>query len=185
MENEIWRDVVGYEGWYKISSFGRVQSLDKTIINCNGMKYEMKGRLLKPILSRYFWINLVKNTNRKRLSIHRLVAIAFIPNPECKPYVNHINGIKTDNRVVNLEWVTPQENDTHASINCLKASGERSGNSRLTYEIILCIRSKYIPRKYTNLMISKEFKISYHHAQLITSGVLWPERLNKLRQLET
>jgi hypothetical protein len=69
--------------------------------------------------------------NAKKYFVHRLVALAFIPNPDNKPFVNHINGVKIDNRPINLEWVTNQENKKHAALNGLTAKGIDNGQSKL------------------------------------------------------
>lgn len=102
MENEIWKDVVGYEGLYKVSNKGNVLHL-------------RKNKLLKPsIRGGYFRVWLFGKNTKMQCSIHRLVALSFIPNPQNKPQINHINAIKTDNSIENLEWCTHQENITHA-----------------------------------------------------------------------
>ena len=102
--NEIWRDVVGYEGLYQVSNLGRVKSLNYHIYG--------KERILKPGNSSggYFVVSLCKNSKRKPFYIHRLVATAFIPNPNNKPEVNNKDENKTNNRVDNLEWMTSKEN---------------------------------------------------------------------------
>ena len=101
---EIWKDIEGYEGLYKISNLGRVKSLN---YNNTG-----KERILKLGGNRgnYPQVELGKNGERRTCLVHRLVAEAFIPNPDNKPCVDHINTIKTDNRVENLRWVTRKEN---------------------------------------------------------------------------
>lgn len=103
MQNEIWKDVIGFEGLYQISSLGNVKSLQKNII-------------LKPALTKkkYYVVKLCFKNNSKSIVVHRLVASAFITNPFNKPSVNHINGIKIDNVVENLEWCTNKENTIHA-----------------------------------------------------------------------
>lgn len=105
---EIWKDVKGYEGLYQVSNLGRVKSL-------------IRNKVLSP-LNRQHGYQAVQLHGKggnargfKSFSIHRLVAEAFIPNPENKPEVNHINEDKSDNRVENLEWMTHQENSAHAT----------------------------------------------------------------------
>ena len=100
---EIFRDIKGFEGLYQISNFGNVKSLKRNII----LKPSSNGK-------GYLHIILYKNRKSKVSRIHRLVAQAFIPNPENKPQVNHIDGNKRNNNVNNLEWVTNSENQKHA-----------------------------------------------------------------------
>lgn len=132
MIQEVWADVLDYEGVYKISNFGKV----KRVVRASGACI---GRVLfsKKTKCGYLELHLCFNGERRYYLVHRLVAEAFIPNPEDKKEVNHKNGIKTDNRVENLEWVTSKENKEHANIvlginNC----GEKSGQSKLTEEQI-------------------------------------------------
>lgn len=100
---ETWKNIKGYEGFYKISNFGRVESL-------------YKNKILKSCISHngYVEITLYKDKTKKRFAIHRLVAKAFIPNPDNKPEVNHIDNNPQNNHVSNLEWVTHKENVRHA-----------------------------------------------------------------------
>ena len=105
MLKEIWKDVIGYEGLYKVSNLGAVISLHRE-----------QERVMKPAVATngYHQIFLSKNGVRTLTRVHRIVAMAFLANVENKPFVNHINGIKTDNNVLNLEWVTCSENGKHA-----------------------------------------------------------------------
>lgn len=106
--NIIWKDVVGYEKQYEVSNQGDVRS-KRTL------------KTLKPYIRHsYFVITLCKKGKIKKHSIHRIVATAFIPNPNNKPQVNHINGIKLTNKADNLEWVTCSENHLHAYTHGLK-----------------------------------------------------------------
>lgn len=107
---EIWRNIEGYEGLYQISNIGRVRSLDREVRNGNGKRI-IKGQILKSITKRgYITVTFYRDNKCKNYCVHRLVAEAFIPNPENKPQIDHINTIRDDNRVVNLRWVTRKEN---------------------------------------------------------------------------
>lgn len=99
MINEIWKPVVGYEGLYEVSNYGRVKSLAKTIPGLFGSTIYLKEKIVKTHL------------------VHRLVALAFIPNPDNLLEVNHKNEQITDNRVENLEWVTHKENANYGTRN--------------------------------------------------------------------
>ena len=144
---EIWKDVAGYEGLYKVSSIGRVRSLDRIIKGKRTIPF--KGRLLLSAISGggYPWIMLCNKGEEKYKTIHRLVSIAFILNPKNKPCVNHIDGDKTNNHIFNLEWVTHKENVQHAYKIGLRDSqhliGENSRQSHLTKQDVLDIREKY------------------------------------------
>lgn len=111
---EIWKDVKGFEGFYEISSLGRIKRLMSFTKHPKGSKKLVKERVLKICNSNgYGIVMLTIDNSRKNKLIHRLVAEAFIENPENKNHVNHINGIKNDNRVENLEWNTAKENENH------------------------------------------------------------------------
>lgn len=116
---EIWKDIPNYEGFYQISSFGNVRSLDRVIHFQKGNPKRntfSKGKRIKNQISNsgYYRTKLCKNQTRKMFSVHRLVAEVFIPNPENKPQVNHIDGNRLNNHVENLEWATMSENVLHA-----------------------------------------------------------------------
>lgn len=113
---ETWKDVEGFEGFYQISNYGNVKSLDRF----DGIR-KIKGRNIKPNLKQngYLQVGLRREGERKWFSIHRLVAIHFIDNPDEKPQVNHIDCNKQNNNIENLEWVTAQGNCRHAQVNGL------------------------------------------------------------------
>lgn len=101
MEDEVWMDIPGYEGLYQVSNLGNIYSARN------------KKLLAASKQTTYSVVCLSKAGKQKCFGVHRLVALAFIPNPENKPHVNHINCNRHDNRVENLEWVTRDENITH------------------------------------------------------------------------
>ena len=109
--DEIWKDIEGYENDYQVSNLGRVKSLPKKCWNGKGYWFR-DGRILIPIKSKKGYLNV---WCRKRIfKVHRLVANAFIPNPQNLPQVNHIDGDKSNNYVNNLEWISPKENIKHS-----------------------------------------------------------------------
>lgn len=113
---EIWKDIIGYEGLYQISNQGNVKS-------------SHSGAIVKQqVMGGYKYVSLHKEKKLRTHRVHRLVAQAFIPNPESKPQINHINGIKTDNRADNLEWCTQSENMKHAYENGLQIANTEKAN---------------------------------------------------------
>lgn len=121
-ELESWLDVLGYEGHYQVSNLGRVRSLDRGMY-VRQDRYDKerwvnrKGRILKPGLDGkgYPMIRLCSFGEVKQIMVHRLVALHFVPNPENKPVVNHIDFDPLNSRADNLEWCTIQENNAHSA----------------------------------------------------------------------
>lgn len=150
---EKWKWINGYKEHYQISNFGRVKSFQKN-----------KIKILKPILNRtgYLQILLYKYGERKSFQIHRLVAQAFIPNPENKPEVNHKYGVKLDCYFENLEWSTSSENSQHAYDMGLTKSGENHYKAKLTNEEIKWIRENYKPRdkEFGKTALADKFNVS-------------------------
>ena len=126
MEN--WKPIKGLEGLYEVSDTGKVRSLPRTTLYKDGRVGIHKGRERKQQLNKkgYLAIDLSVESKQVRRLVHRLVAEAFIPNPDNKEQVNHIDGNKQNNHVDNLEWTTNEENALHANDNLLKDKFRRA-----------------------------------------------------------
>lgn len=112
----MWAKVIGFNGKYFISDSGLLASTSFRATGDVVTDLPERPRVVRPALKKdgYYGMCLKDGRTSKNVYIHRLVASAFVPNPDNKPQVNHINGNKLDNRAENLEWVTPQENTVHA-----------------------------------------------------------------------
>lgn len=116
MDNEIWKDIEDFEGMYQVSNKGRVKSLDRTVKQRTNSTQVKKSRFIVGSMNQkgYPLTGLTKNNIKSSFATHRLVAETFIENPESKETVNHIDGVKTNNNVDNLEWNTYKENIAHS-----------------------------------------------------------------------
>ena len=163
---EIWKDIKGYEGLYQVSSLGRVKRTYKN----------KKERILKIYLRKdgYFQIQLSNQSKFKQFLIHRLIAHAFIPNPDNKPFINHINGVRNDNRIENLEWCTNKENIHHAIKNGSRNDkGENNPNSKLTEEQIRTIKWLLKNSNLKQKEIANMFNVHPTHISSIKRNKYW------------
>lgn len=171
---EIWKDISGYENVYLASNLGRIKSLPK--------KTRKGERVLSPIKGvNYFTVDLVKDKKVKKYLVHRLIAETFIGNLENKPQVNHINGIKTDNRIENLEWVTRSENQLHSIRAGLRTTnGIKNSQCKLSEKEVLIILNDNRKYKY----IAEQYNTSIPTISDIKRGYSWTH-LTGLRNIKT
>lgn len=172
MKNEEWRDVVGYEGRYQVSSMGRVKSLERK--DCLGRI--QKERILKPGVNGggYLKVGLRAGGKTRMFLVHRLVCQAFHENPDNKPQVNHLNEDKTDNRACNLEWCTRRENMNHGTRNerSAKARSKPIGQYTLDGELVKIWQSPCEAGKQIGLSDSHVSKVA--NGKLKTAyGFIW------------
>ncbi len=175
-EVEEWIPVIGYENIIDVNRCGIFRT---------HARIDSVGRLVKSIFrcgyiqDEYMVINLSKEGIKVRYLVHRLVAQAFIPNPENKPQVNHVNGIKTDNRSENLEWVTSSENHIHAyGVLKRKSSNnkEKRNNGRGDRKII-CIQTG---KEYNSIReAAKEYNVSSNAIGKVCRG-----KMNYVKKLK-
>ena len=158
LENEVWKDIPSYDGRYQVSNLGRIRSLNHKNPHIITYSIHHKGYLESRL---YFHDNgILKMKSHK---VHRIVAEAFIPNPENKPCVNHIDGDKTNNKVENLEWVSYKDNTKHA----MEVLGH--GRRKITTKEAEQIRKNVLLRKYSSL---KEIEKEYNISQSVISTIL-------------
>lgn len=143
MGEEYWKDIKGYEGLYQVSNLGNIKSIDRSIKRSTSLM-KLKNKPISQYVGNrgYPMVSLCINGKCKRYLVHRIVAIAFLPNPLNKAYVNHIDGNKQNSNLENLEWSTPTENSIHAHKHGLAnvARGERQHSSKLTVDRVKYIR---------------------------------------------
>lgn len=157
---EEWKFVKNYEGYYEVSTHGRVRSVDRKTNAAikNNTQTTKKGKMLKLSLKRngYLAFDASKENECKTKTVHRVIAETFIANTENKAVVNHKNGIKTDNRVSNLEWVTNSENTQHAyELGLLKSTKNKEVKC---IENNMIFRSSYQAAEWLNLTRFKNSK---------------------------
>jgi len=168
-----------YAHLYEVSSAGQVRALDRFVVDkLTGIKRSHKGRIITPKQSgRYLGVSLFDHPDSTRFYIHRLVALAFIPNPDNKPCVNHKNRDRYDNRVENLEWVTYQENSQHliSSVDYVPpraVKGEDSPSAKLNAEVVEQLRLSWEPGAPIG-SLARLYGVSHRAIYQALSGNTW------------
>lgn len=160
--NEVWKDIKGFRGLYQVSNTGKVKSLRYNKI----LKFSINGK-------GYLQVQFTVNYKFTTFKVHRLVAQAFIPNPENKPEVNHKDGNKLNNNDWNLEWNTTLENNLHARKTGLSKflRGEDSSNVKLTEKEVLQIRKS--KNKKSSVELANIFNVTKENIRHILNNKTW------------
>ncbi len=172
---EEWRDIINYEGSYQISSYGRVKSLNRTIVLNNGKERKLEGKIRAYGTDKAGYpITRLSTVNKgaTTFTIHRLMAKAFLEFRD-ELYVNHIDGDKSNNKVSNLEMISASDNIKHAfKLGLCNQSGERNGYSKLTKEDVIDI--KLMLRKgMKNKDIATKYPVGKVNISQIKRGYTW------------
>jgi hypothetical protein len=170
---EIWKPIIGYEGYYEVSNLGNVRGLDR-YVNRGTAPVFVVGIKIKPKEHQgYLEVSLSKDNKRSSYGIHRIVALAFIDNPKNKPQVNHIDGDKTNNQVSNLEWATLSEQQIHAfSIGLQDNKGSKHPKAQLTEQDVIDIRTE-LENGTLGKDIAKLYNVSVDVISKIKRRVTW------------
>ncbi len=180
IDGEIWKDVVGFGGYYQVSNFGRVKSLEREVWNKGKNRYNTRAcRILKQGIHRDGYLKVTLQFDKKSFycQSHRLVAQSFHPNPNNLPQVNHKDGIKKNNSDWNLEWVTAKQNTNHAIDLGIAPSqvGERNTKSKLTLNQVIDIKKEFVnncDRKLAKELAIK-YGVGYTAIRKIATGINW------------
>lgn len=183
---EIWKDIKGYENYYQISNFGNVKSLERIIIRPKKVgSFMQKERILSNNIDKsgYSSVLLVKETVKKKMLVHRLVAKAFIRNKDNHKYVNHIDANRSNNLQINLEWCTQSENKKHSyNLGLSDKKGEKHHLAKFKEKDIIDIRNKYDTGNFTQKEISETYNVSKSTIWHIVNYKTWNYDFKKIRE---
>ncbi len=172
---ESWKAVIGYEGLYEVSSFGRVRSLPRTVTRHDGYTQSYHGRVLRqrPDLVGYPVVSLSRGGQRKGLHVHVLAMRAFVGDPPDGMECCHWDGDKANNRIENLRYGTRSDNMRDRKRHGTDNAGSRHGCSKLTEERVVAIRSEYAAGGKTYKQLGKKYGVGGHAIGLIIRRQRW------------
>ncbi len=173
---EQWKTISGYTNLYAISNRGRVRSLKRYVKSKAHSKRVVQARILRLVTSKqtphYVKINLYKCGKLRTFLVHRLVAQAFIPNPEHKPEVNHLKLPKANNAISNLEWATKAENDAYTQMVRARRSGEDHPCAKLRTKDVLKARDLHV-RGWKVSELAVKYSVTHDHMKKILLRKNW------------
>ena len=175
MKEVIWKPILGYEDYYIISSLADVRSLDRVMVRKNGSLYSSKGCAMKSFIgdNGYEMVSLRNGSGKGKIKrVHRLLAYAFLPRVKGKDFINHKNGIKKDNRIINLEWCNKSENTSHAYQIGILEVGENHHYAKLTIQDVVAIKSLLNAGKKQR-EIAEQFGVIQQTISHINTGKNW------------
>lgn len=178
--SETWKAIAGYEGYFSVSDLGRIRSETRTVPHKRHGSVTYTGKMLSPTITerganRYCLINLTKDGKGKSWLVHRLVAAAFVDNPNDQNVVNHIDGDGTNNRASNLEWISAQENTEHAyRLGLAKGNvGIKNPSAKLTVDDVRAIKELIREGQMTQRAIAEKFGVVPMVITDIKKGRTW------------
>jgi hypothetical protein len=175
-EQEVWKDVVGYTGLYKVSNLGRVKRLSRTAVDCIGRPYKLHEMVLKPnkINGGYYQLKLTLNQIETSILLHRIVCEAFNgPALANKPFVNHKDTNKANNHKDNLEWCSFEENMAHAVLHGLRTRGVKNPHNILTEDQVFEVCRLYDSGGATKAEIARTYGVGHSTIRHLLSGKSW------------
>lgn len=169
-DREQWASIDGYEASYEVSSHGGIRSLDRQVRYSDGRVAEISGRVLRPAVDKNGY-RAITLPGGKRQYLHRLVAMAFLPQPVDARTVNHLDGDKLNNRVDNLEWVTYRENNVHARATGLnRQHGEHCNLSKWSEQCVNAVHRLKATGKLTQREIASCLGVSEGFVSNVITG---------------
>lgn len=175
-KKETFIDIEGYDGLYQVGTQGTVVSLGRDKVGKGNSTYHTPERVLTESTNKFGYVSVSLTDDygyHKKIDIHRLVALNHIPNPENKPQVNHIDGVKSNNNIDNLEWCTQAENSAHAAMMGLVPRGENHCRAIFTKEQVLMMKKLIGFGGLTNVQIAEVFGTTQSNVSRIKTGSRW------------